>query len=39
MIERGRSFEGGELVDLGGKYPVKIINPDERAQRDFHYPV
>jgi hypothetical protein len=26
MIERRAAFNDGELVKLGGKYPVKIIN-------------
>jgi hypothetical protein len=25
MIERGRKFDDGELVSLGGKFPIKII--------------
>jgi hypothetical protein len=35
MIERGRGFDDGELIDLGGKVPCKIIHADERAKNDF----
>jgi len=36
MIERGRAFDDGELVSLGGKFPVKIITTnDARAQSEF----
>ena len=35
MIERGSAFDDGELVSLGGRFPVKIINADARAQRDY----
>src|SRR5438034_11618292 len=35
MIERGSAFDDGEIVSLGGRFPVKIINADERAQRDY----
>jgi hypothetical protein len=35
MIERGRSFDDGELVSLGGKFPVKIITADWRAKCDY----
>jgi len=35
MIERGRAFDDGELVDCGGKFPVRIINADERAKNEF----
>ena len=36
MLDRGDAFDDGELVSLGGKFPVKIITADDgRAQRDF----
>jgi uncharacterized protein DUF4262 len=35
MIERDHAFAEGEIVDLGGKYPVKIITANERAQTDY----
>jgi hypothetical protein len=36
MLERGRAFDDGELVNLGGKFPVKIITADVgRAQHDY----
>jgi Domain of unknown function (DUF4262) len=35
LIERGRPFDNGEFVDLGAKYPVRIIDADDRAQRDY----
>jgi hypothetical protein len=36
MIERGSAFDDGELVNFGGgKFPVKIINADARAQSDY----
>jgi hypothetical protein len=35
MIDRGQGFADGECVDLGGKFPVKIIIADQRAQRDY----
>jgi hypothetical protein len=36
MIDRGRGFDDGEIVSLGGKFPVKIITAnDGRAQREF----
>jgi hypothetical protein len=35
MIERHAAFNDGELVKLGGKFPVKIVNADQRAQRDY----
>src|SRR5262245_35205528 len=37
LIERGGPFEEGEFVNLGAKYPVKIINADERAQRNYTF--
>jgi hypothetical protein len=34
--ERGLAFAHGELVDLGGAYPIKIVRPDaEVARRHF----
>jgi hypothetical protein len=38
MIERGTRFADGELVDLGGKHPVKIINANAMAQSRIHDP-
>jgi hypothetical protein len=36
MIGRGGAFDDGELVDVGGKFPLKVINADsERTQRDY----
>jgi len=35
LMERGIAFEEGELVNLGGKFPVKIVTADQRAQRDY----
>jgi len=36
MLDRGRAFDDGELVNLGGKFPVKIITTnDVRAQSEF----
>jgi hypothetical protein len=35
MIDRGQGFADEEYVDLGGKFPVKIIIADQRAQRDY----
>jgi hypothetical protein len=36
MIKREHAFADGELVDLGGQYPGKIIHADDpRAKRDF----
>jgi hypothetical protein len=35
MIERGRAFDDGELVGIGGKLPVKVICADQRARDEF----
>lgn len=35
MIERGTRFAEGEIVSLGGKYPVKIINANATAQAEY----
>jgi len=36
MIERGAAFSDGELIDLGGKHPVKVITAtDARARADY----
>jgi|SRR5262245_18014098 len=35
QIERGAAFEEGELVNLGGKFPVKIVTADQRAHREY----
>jgi hypothetical protein len=35
MIERGSAFADGELVNLGGKFPVKVVCADARAQDEF----
>src|SRR5262249_19240425 len=35
MIARGRAFDDGEIVSLGGKYPIKIVNADQRAQSEY----
>jgi hypothetical protein len=35
MIERGSAFADGELVKLGGKYPFKIIDADQRAHDEY----
>jgi hypothetical protein len=35
MIKNGRPFAEGELVDLGGPVPVKVITADERAKENY----
>jgi len=35
MIERHAAFDDGELVQLGGKFPLKIINADRRAHSEY----
>jgi hypothetical protein len=35
LIERGRAFQDGQLVGLGGKKPVKIINANQDAQESY----
>ena len=35
MIKRGVTFADGELVNVGGTLPVKIINADHRAQDEY----
>lgn len=35
MIERKKAFDDGELVDLGGKFPTKIVTADDRAHKEF----
>jgi hypothetical protein len=35
MIERGVRFTDGEIVDIGGKYPIKIINANATAQAEY----
>jgi hypothetical protein len=35
LIERGCAFADGEEISLGGKFPVKAVNADERAQRHY----
>ncbi len=35
MIERGRAFDDGEVMSLGGKHPVKIIRADYRAKDEY----
>lgn len=35
MIRQGRAFVDGEIVDLGGKLPVKVIVADQRAKDDY----
>jgi hypothetical protein len=35
MIERGRAFDDGELVHLGGACPIKMICADWRAKDDY----
>src|SRR5262249_23556995 len=35
MIKRDCAFEQGELVHLGGKFPVKIITANESARTDY----
>jgi uncharacterized protein DUF4262 len=37
MIARGTAFSDSEVVSLGGKFPVKIVTADERAQRDYTF--
>jgi len=31
----GQPFEEGELVSIGGKFPVKIVQPDARARSEY----
>jgi hypothetical protein len=35
MVERGGRFSEGELVSLGGKYPVKIITANATAKTEY----
>jgi hypothetical protein len=35
MIDQGRPFADDEIVDLGGRYPVKVIDADERVKSEF----
>jgi hypothetical protein len=35
MIERGAAFGDGEIVDVGGKMPIKIIRADDRARTEY----
>jgi len=35
MIKRGSAFADGELVNFGGKHPVKIIDADQRARDEY----
>lgn len=35
MIERGHAFTDGELVDVGGKYALKIIACREEAKDEY----
>ena len=39
MIEREHAFADGETVNLGGKYPVKIIDANATAQDKYTYRV
>lgn len=35
MRERGRAFDNGELVNLGGKYPLKMVDVPMEVCEDF----
>lgn len=35
VVERGRPFDHMELVDLGGKFPVRILQAGSRARREY----
>lgn len=35
MVARGEQFTEGEIVELGGKFPVKIINANKQAQDEY----
>jgi hypothetical protein len=35
MMKRERRFRSGELVDIGGEYPLKIIDANPQAQQDY----
>jgi hypothetical protein len=35
MVERGGRFADGELVDIGGPYPVKVIDANATAQTEY----
>jgi hypothetical protein len=35
MIERGRGFDEGEKVDLGGKYPVCVFTASDAVKVEF----
>jgi Domain of unknown function (DUF4262) len=35
MAQRGCAFADGECVNLGGKFPVKIVNADQRAPESY----
>jgi hypothetical protein len=39
MRKRGRAFDDGELVNLGGQYPLKIIDFPLMAREEFTYQV
>jgi len=35
MIEQNRPFVGGEKVDLGGKFPLMILDAGEEARQKY----
>jgi hypothetical protein len=35
LVERGCAFSDGEEIFIGGKFPVKIVNADERAKHEY----
>jgi hypothetical protein len=35
MRERGRPFDNGELINIGGKFPLKAINTTPKAKEDY----
>jgi hypothetical protein len=35
IIERGKAFDDGELVSLGGKYSVKVVNADPEVKQFY----
>ena len=35
MRENNRPFENGELIDLGGKFPLKSLNAGNEAKKEY----
>lgn len=36
MIKRGRGFDDGERVDLGGRFPVVVVDAKDEVEETFH---